>query len=139
MSGSQIEFHVPSLDLTIRATLLADENPDTVATVRSQLPLRSILGHAVIAGSAVLIPARPLHRGGTYMKPRELGTVYHYLPGQAIFLTYGPIAESALVNKFAEVRPEDFGALARLGVHVHEKTILSPVHHVIEIVVREVD
>ncbi|QWA11869.1 DUF3830 family protein [Sodalis ligni] len=136
-SKDTLEFHVPELELTFRAKLLTDDNPDVVRQVLAQLPLHSMLGHVVISGEAVWMPTRIVHLGRSNMVPRSPGAVYLYAPGQSICLTYGRITESAKVNKFGEVFAEDLPALQRLGAHVWEHTVAQPRRNTVEIIVRK--
>ncbi len=136
MPSDVIQFDAPSIDLSFRARLLAQDNPDVVEQVLAQLPLKSVLGHVVISGEAVWMPTRIIHLGRNNMVPRHPGAVYLYAPGQTICLTYGKITESATVNKFAEVFEEDLPKLQALGAHVYEQTVAQPRRSVVEINVR---
>ncbi|MBX3540436.1 MAG: DUF3830 family protein [Chelatococcus sp.] len=137
MSSSEIlEFDAPSVGLSFRAKLLAEENPDVVAQVLAQLPLKSVLGHVVISGEAIWMPTRIVHLGRNNMVQRHPGAVYLYAPGQSICLTYGKITESANVNKFAEVFGEDLPKLQQLGTQVYEQTVTQPRRNIVEINVR---
>ncbi|CAH1660904.1 MULTISPECIES: DUF3830 family protein [unclassified Chelatococcus] len=137
MSSSEIlEFDAPSVGLSFRAKLLAEENPDVVAQVLAQLPLKSALGHVVISGEAIWMPTRIVHLGRNNMVQRHPGAVYLYAPGQSICLTYGKITESANVNKFAEVFGEDLPKLQQLGTQVYEQTVTQPRRNIVEINVR---
>ncbi|CAH1651420.1 conserved hypothetical protein [Hyphomicrobiales bacterium] len=137
MSSSEIlEFNAPSVGLSFRAKLLAEDNPDVVAQVLAQLPLKSVLGHVVISGEAIWMPTRIVHLGRNNMVQRHPGAVYLYAPGQSICLTYGKITESATVNKFAEVFDEDLPKLQQLGTQVYEQTVTQPRRNIVEINVR---
>lgn len=137
MSSSEIlEFDAPSVGLSFRARLLAEENPDVVAQVLAQLPLKSVLGHVVVSGEAIWMPTRIVHLGRNNMVQRHPGAVYLYAPGQSICLTYGKITESATVNKFAEVFGEDLPKLHGLGTQVYEQTVAQPRRNIVEINVR---
>ncbi|MBS7700105.1 MULTISPECIES: DUF3830 family protein [unclassified Chelatococcus] len=137
MSSSEIlEFDAPSVGLSFRARLLVEENPDVVAQVLTQLPLKSVLGHVVISGEAIWMPTRIVHLGRNNMVQRHPGAVYLYAPGQSICLTYGKITESANVNKFAEVFEEDLAKLQQLGTEVYEQTVTQPRRNIVEINVR---
>lgn len=131
-----LEFHVPALDLTIRAELLAKDNPDVVEQVLRQLPLDSTLGHVVISGEAIWLPTRIVHLGRTNMVQRSAGAVYLYAPGQTICLTYGAITESAKVNKFGQVVDDDLPSLRRLGEHVWDQTVRQPRKCLVNVSVR---
>ncbi|MBS7705070.1 DUF3830 family protein [Chelatococcus asaccharovorans] len=137
MSSSAIlQFDAPSVGLSFRARLLAEENPDVVAQVLAQLPLKSVLGHVVVSGEAIWMPTRIVHLGRNNMVQRHPGAVYLYAPGQSICLTYGKITESANVNKFAEVFGEDLPKLHELGTQVYEQTVAQPRRNIVEINVR---
>ncbi|CAH1652252.1 DUF3830 family protein [Chelatococcus asaccharovorans] len=137
MSSSAIlQFDAPSVGLSFRARLLAEENPDVVAQVLAQLPLKSVLGHVVVSGEAIWMPTRIVHLGRNNMVQRHPGAVYLYAPGQSICLTYGKITESANVNKFAEVFGEDLPKLHALGTQVYEQTVAQPRRNIVEINVR---
>ncbi|WP_102961441.1 DUF3830 family protein [Mangrovicella endophytica] len=137
MSSSEtLEFHAPGAGLSFRAKLLTQDNPDVVAQVLAQLPLKSVLGHVVISGEAIWMPTRIVHLGRSNMVERHPGAVYLYAPGQTICLTYGLITESAKVNKFAEVLEEDLSVLQQLGALVYEQTVAQPRRSVVEIDVR---
>ncbi len=137
MSSSDIlQFEAPEAGASFRARLLGKDNPDVVAQVLAQLPLKSVLGHVVISGEAIWMPTRIVHLGRNNMVPRHPGAVYLYAPGQSICLTYGKITESASVNKFAEVFEEDLPKLQALGALVYEQTVAQPRRNVVEINVR---
>jgi len=135
---NMLEFQVPDLDITFRAKLLTEDNPDVVEQVLAQLPLSSVLGHVVVSGEAIWMPTRIVHLGRTNMVQRHPGAVYLYAPGQTICLTYGRITESATVNKFAEVLEEDLPLLAKVGAYVWENTVAQPRRKVVEINVKRV-
>ncbi|MCP3461043.1 DUF3830 family protein [Bradyrhizobium sp. CCGUVB23] len=135
-SPETLEFRAPSVDLSFRARLLADENPDVVQQVLAQLPLQSVLGHVVVSGEAIWMPTRIVHLGRSNMVVRHPGAVYLYAPGQTICLTYGRITESAKVNKFGEVFESDLPILQKLGELVYEQTVAQPRRNIVEINVR---
>ncbi|OAA64759.1 Cyclophilin-like protein [Cordyceps fumosorosea ARSEF 2679] len=130
-----IQFHVPEVGLSFRATLLVDENPDVVQNLQAQLPLESVLGHVVIAGETFWTPTRIVHLGRNNMVQRHQGAVYLNAPGQSICLTYGKITESATINKFAEVFQEDLLVLERIGKLVYEQTVAQPRHKILKVVI----
>jgi hypothetical protein len=135
-SPETLEFHAPSVNLSFRARLLVDENPDVVQQVLAQLPLQSVLGHVVVSGEAIWMPTRIVHLGRSNMVVRHPGAVYLYAPGQTICLTYGRITESAKVNKFGEVLESDLPILQKLGEIVYEQTVAQPRRNIVEINVR---
>lgn len=137
-SKQYLEFHAPGPDVTFRAELLTDDNPDVVAIVRRQLPLESVLGHVVVSGQAIWLPTPIVHLGRSNMVPRSPGAVYLYAPGQTICLTYGSITESAKVNKFGQVLEKDLPTLFALGEHVWEQTVAQPRKNIVNITVRSV-
>jgi len=136
MSTETLLFDAPSVELSFRAKLLRQDNPDVVDQVLAQLPLKSVLGHVVISGEAIWMPTRIVHLGRSNMVQRHPGAVYLYAPGQTICLTYGKITESATVNKFAEVFEEDLPLLQKLGGLVYEQTVAQPQRNIVEINVR---
>lgn len=136
MSTETLLFDAPSVELSFRAKLLSQDNPDVVEQVLAQLPLKSVLGHVVISGEAIWMPTRIVHLGRSNMVQRHPGAVYLYAPGQTICLTYGKITESATVNKFAEVFEEDLPLLQKLGGLVYEQTVAQPQRNIVEINVR---
>jgi hypothetical protein len=133
-----LEFDSPDAGLTFRARLLLDENPDVIAQVLAQLPLRSVLGHVVVSGEGIWLPTRIVHLGRNNMIQRTPGSVYLYAPGQSICLTYGEITESATVNKFGQVLDDDLPTLRRLGEHVYQQTVAQPCRSVVKINLRSV-
>lgn len=138
MSTETLLFDAPGVELSFRAKLLRQDNPDVVEQVLAQLPLKSVLGHVVISGEAIWMPTRIVHLGRSNMVQRHPGAVYLYAPGQTICLTYGKITESATVNKFAEVFEEDLPILQKLGGFVYEQTVAQPQRNIVEINVRRV-
>jgi hypothetical protein len=132
-SSELLEFHAPDVDIRLRVRLLAEENPNVVAAVLDQLPVRSMLGHVVISGEAIWLPTRIVHLTGSNMVKRSPGAVYLYAPGQSICLTYGSITESALVNKFGELLEDDLPKLRRLGELVWERTVTQPRRSIVNI------
>lgn len=136
MSSNVIIFDAPGVDLSFRARLLPQDNPDVAEQILAQLPLKSVLGHVVVSGQSFWLPTRIVHLGRNNMVPRKLGSVYLYAPGQTICLCYGKITESANINQFAEVFEEDIPKLQALGAHVYEETVANPRRSVVEINVR---
>jgi hypothetical protein len=134
-SPNKLKVTAPSVDLTYRVRLLENDNPDVVALVLGQLPIRSMLGHVVISGEAIWLPTRIVHIGRNNMVERTPGAVYFYAPGQTICMTYGKITESAKVNKFGEVFEEDLPKLQELGRIVWERTVAQPRRSTVEIVI----
>ncbi|PKX96254.1 mikimopine synthase [Aspergillus novofumigatus IBT 16806] len=132
-SSASITFHLPGPGFSFRAKLLVDENPDVVEQVLAQLPLKSVLGHVVIAGETFWTPTRIVHLGRNYMVQRHLGAVYLNAPGQSICITYGKITESAKINKFAEVFEEDLPKLEEIGRLVYQQTVALPRHTLMEV------
>ena len=133
-----LEFDSPDAGLKFRARLLLDENPDVIAQVLAQLPLRSVLGHVVVSGEGIWLPTRIVHLGRNNMIQRTPGSVYLYAPGQSMCLTYGEITESATVNKFGQVLDDDLPTLRRLGEHVYQQTVAQPRRSVVKINLRSV-
>ena len=133
-----LEFDSPDAGLKFRARLLLDENPDVIAQVLAQLPLRSVLGHVVVSGEGIWLPTRIVHLGRNNMIQRTPGSVYLYAPGQSMCLTYGEITESATVNKFGQVLDDDLPTLRRLGEHVYQQTVAQAFRSIVKINLRSV-
>ena len=133
-----LEFDSPDAGLKFRARLLLDENPDVIAQVLAQLPLRSVLGHVVVSGEGIWLPTRIVHLGRNNMIQRTPGSVYLYAPGQSMCLTYGEITESATVNKFGQVLDDDLPTLRRLGEHVYQQTVSQACRSIVKINLRSV-
>jgi hypothetical protein len=133
-----LEFDSPDAGLKFRARLLLDENPDVIAQVLAQLPLRSVLGHVVVSGEGIWLPTRIVHLGRNNMIQRTPGSVYLYAPGQSMCLTYGEITESATVNKFGQVLDDDLPTLRRLGEHVYQQTVAQACRSIVKINLRSV-
>lgn len=131
-----LEFSAPGAGLSFKVELLTQDNPDVIAQVMKQLPLRSVLGHVVVSGEAIWTPTRIVHLGRSNMVPRSPGAVYLYAPGQSICMTYGRITESAKVNKFGQVRESDLDTLRKLGEFVWQNTVALPRRSIVEINVR---
>ncbi len=131
-----LEFSAPGAGLAFKVELLTQDNPDVVAQVMKQLPLRSVLGHVVVSGEAIWTPTRIVHLGRSNMVQRSPGAVYLYAPGQSICMTYGRITESAKVNKFGQVRESDLDTLRKLGEFVWQNTVALPRRSIVEINVR---
>ncbi len=131
-----LEFSAPGAGLSFKVELLTQDNPDVVAQVMKQLPLRSVLGHVVVSGEAIWTPTRIVHLGRSNMVQRSPGAVYLYAPGQSICMTYGRITESAKVNKFGQVRESDLDTLRKLGEFVWQNTVALPRRSIVEINVR---
>lgn len=131
-----LEFDSPDAGLTFRVRLLLDENPDVIAQVLAQLPLRSVLGHVVVSGEGIWMPTRIVHLGRSNMTQRTPGSVYLYAPGQTICLTYGSITESATVNKFGQVLDDGLPTLRRLGEHVWQQTVANARRSLVRIILR---
>ncbi|RAH50405.1 uncharacterized protein BO95DRAFT_500889 [Aspergillus brunneoviolaceus CBS 621.78] len=126
-------FHCPEAALSIRAKLLAADNPDVAAQLVAHLPLQSTLGHVVISGEAFWLPTRIVHLGRDHLVPRHPGAVYLNAVGGSLCLTYGRVTESAPVNKVADVEAADLPALVQLGRLVYEQTVASARHSLLTI------
>lgn len=121
-----LRLTVPGIDLSVAIELLPEQNPATCEAVRDILPLESIVGHVVVSGGGLWIPTRLSYLGERASVQRRPGSVYFYPPMQSICITYGAVSESAYVNEFARVREEDLEALAVIGKHVWDTTIIDP-------------
>ncbi len=130
--SGEIRFQIPGPDLSFRAKLLTDENPDVVQQVLAQLPLQSLVGHVVVSGQVIWIPTRIVHIGHSHMVQRHPGAVYFDAPRQTICLIYGRTTESGEVNKFGEVIGSDLPILQKLGEFVYEQTITHPHRNILE-------
>jgi hypothetical protein len=131
-----LTIEAPDLKLSFRATLMSDANPDVVAAVLPQLPLRSVLGHVVVSGETIWTPTRIVHLGQNNMVPRKLGSVYLYAPGQTICMCYGRITESANINQFAQVVESDLPVLQALGAAVWNRTVAQPRREIVNVTIR---
>lgn len=136
MSTAVLVCEVPSAKLSFRVRLLCNENPDVVEKVLAQLPMQSMLGHTVVSGEGFWIPTPAVYTGPGNMVKRHPGAVYFHSPAQSICITYGDTAESAKVNKFAEVLEEDLGTLKEVGKLVYNKTVAQVRHELVEVSVR---
>ena len=125
MEKTMLTLTWPTLGLCVRAAMLEEENPEVCRKMREKLPFESMMGHAVVSGETMWFPTRVIHSGPNYMVPRQIGDLYFFTSGQSVCITYGVITESAKVNKFAAVLPEDIPTLQQAGRLVYEKTINS--------------
>ena len=136
MSHDFLTIEAPDLELSFRATLMADANPDVVAAVLAHLPLSSVFGHVVVSGETIWAPTRIVHLGRNNMVPRKLGSVYLYAPGQTICMCYGRITESANINQFAQVVDSDLPTLQTLGAAVWSKSVAQPCREIVNVTIR---
>jgi len=123
-----IKIQWPTLDRSVRAALMLDENPHIAEKVLAQLPMDSMMGHVVISGETMWFPTKILHLGPNQMVKRAIGDLYFFGSGQSVCMTYGTITESAKVNKFGEVLAEDIPILQSVGREVLQRTIYNA-HH----------
>ncbi|KNG90865.1 hypothetical protein ANOM_000946 [Aspergillus nomiae NRRL 13137] len=121
-----ITFNIPDTGFSFRVRLLVEQNPDVAQQVISQLPLKSVLGHVVIAGETFWTPCRIVHLGDNNMVQRHRGAVFLNSLGQSICLIYGRITESAKINKFGEVLEEDLHKLEPIGKLIYQQTVAQP-------------
>ena len=135
-SGNGIGFHVPRYGFTVRAKWL-ERNARLVDVIRAALPTRCIYSHVVVSGQTIGAVTRIRYGGPGVMVPRVFGSVFFYQPSQKINLCYGEITESATVNQFAEVIPEDLDILRELGGRVWADTVANPVRHNVEVDIQE--
>lgn len=121
-----LEFHWPELGITVGARMWFDINPPIAEKVWNALPIKSLTGHAVVAGDGIWVATRIVHLGPTRMVKRARGDVYFFATGQSICLTYGSaITESAKVNKFGQVLEDDLDALHKVGRYVWDTTVAA--------------
>lgn len=121
-----IEFHWPDLETTIGARMWFDVNLSIAEKVWNALPIKSLTGHAVVAGDGIWLATRIVHLGPNRMVKRARGDVYFFATGQSICLTYGSaITESAKVNKFGQVLDDDLEGLGKVGRYVWDTTVAS--------------
>lgn len=137
MDSKMLHFDVPEHGVSLRARLLTDRNPALVAKVLAELPLETVLHHVLFSGRAIYMPTRIIDSATGNMVTRRLGDVYLYQPSAQICITYNDkTPESAPVNKFAEIHPDDLPALIRLGELVHDHTVARAQRKVIRLGVR---
>ncbi|MFC5394009.1 hypothetical protein [Bosea vestrisii] len=137
MDAETLRFDVPEYSVSLRARLLTDRNPALVEKVLAELPLETVLHHVLFSGRAIYMPTRIIDSEPGNMVMRRLGDVYLYQPSAQICITYNDkTPESAPVNKFAEIHPDDLPALIRLGELVRDHTVARAQRKVIKIVVR---
>jgi hypothetical protein len=135
-SGNGISFYMPRYDFAVKARWL-ERNPRLVEVLKGALPNEAIFSHVVVSGQTVGAVTRIRYDGPGVMVPRVFGSVFFYQPSQKINLCYGEITESATVNQFAEVIPEDLDALRELGSRVWSDTVANPVRHVVQVTIQE--
>ncbi|RWJ32014.1 hypothetical protein [Mesorhizobium sp.] len=135
-SGNGIGFHVPRYDFTVRAKWL-ERNARLIDVIRASLPTRCLYSHVVVSGQTIGAVTRIRYDGPGVMVPRVFGSVFFYQPSQKINLCYGEITESATVNQFAEVVPEDLDTLRTLGGRVWADTVANPVRYNVEVEIQE--
>lgn len=128
MSNEQrrLRLRLPEPGLEVRIDLHETLNPATCELVWESMPLESIVGHVVVSGGGLWIPTRAIHLGPRAALRRTRGSVYFYPPMQSICITYGDVSESAYVNEFARVCPDDLGILSNIGKYVWDRTIIEP-------------
>lgn len=137
MNRDTIHFSVPQYDISLRARLLSDRNPDLVNKVLAELPFETVLHHVLFSGRAIYMPTRIIDSGEGNMVTRRLGDVYLYQPSAQICITYNDkTPESAPVNKFAEIEADDLPELIRLGELVRDHTVTRAQRKVIKIAIQ---
>ncbi|RWX35228.1 hypothetical protein [Rhizobium leguminosarum] len=135
-NGNGISFHMPRYDFAVKARWL-ESNPRIIETLKAAFPTKALFSHVVVSGQTVGAVTRIRYDGPGVMVPRVFGSVFFYQPSQKINLCYGEITESATVNQFAEVIPEDLDALRELGSRVWSDTVANPVRHIVEVNIQE--
>jgi hypothetical protein len=135
-SGNGISFYMPRYDFAVKARWL-ERNAPLIEVIQTALPARALYSHVVVSGQTIGAVTRIRYDGPGVMVPRVFGSVFFYQPSQKINLCYGEITESATVNQFAEVVPEDLDALRELGSRVWSETVANPVRHVVEVNIQE--
>jgi hypothetical protein len=135
-ASNGISFYIPRYDFAVKARWL-ERNSRLIDVIRVALPTRCIYSHVVVSGQTVGAVTRIRYDGPGLMVARVFGSVFFYQPSQKINLCYGEITESATVNQFAEVIPQDLDALRDLGGRVWGDTVANPVRHVVEVNIQE--
>ncbi|KAG0017123.1 hypothetical protein BGZ82_000839 [Podila clonocystis] len=133
--GPALLFSVENTTLTFRAALLPDQNPRVVKLITAELPIENFLTNTVVAGETLQMGTKILSLGGGNMVKREAGLVYFYAPGSQINVCYGEVTETAKVNKFAQVYPEDLNQLRAIGALVQEQTMATADRTIVRITV----
>lgn len=119
---TRLVFSVVGTQLTFRASL-TDDNPVVLGLVRNALPLKSVLGHVVVAGETFWMPTRIISLRSGNMVNREVGSVYLHSAGTTICVCYGQITETAKVNTFGRVLEEDLDNLKAVGRLIYQQTV----------------
>lgn len=135
-ASNGISFYIPRYDFAVKAQWL-ERNSRLIDVIRAALPMRCIYSHVVVSGQTVGAVTRIRYDGPGLMVARVFGSVFFYQPSQKINLCYGEITESATVNQFAEVIPQDLDVLRDLGARVWGDTVANPVQHVVEVNIQE--
>lgn len=81
------------------------------ALYRSISHLENFLTDTVVAGGTLQMGTKAILLEDGSMVERVLGVVYFYSPGCQIKVCYREVTETAKVNKFAQVYPEDLDNL----------------------------
>lgn len=136
LSSKGISFFMPRYDFAVRAHWL-ERNARLADVIRAALPARCVLSHVVVSGQTCGAVTRIRYDGPGVMVPRVFGSVFFYQPSQKINLCYGEITESATVNQFAQVIPEDLDKLRDLGARVWGDTVANPIRHNVEVKIQE--
>jgi hypothetical protein len=131
-SDNGIIFTMPRYNFAVRARWL-ERNAQLIPVLKAAFPTEAIFSHVVVSGQTVGAVTRIRYDGRGVMVPRVFGSVFFYQPSQKINLCYGDITESATVNQFAEVIPEDLDALRDLGGRVWADTVANPVRNVVQV------
>lgn len=126
-------FTIDNTTLFFRAALLPNENPSVVKLITENLPIENFLTNTVVAGDTLQMGTKILSLGPSNMIQRKAGVVYFYAPGAQINICYGEVTETATVNKFAQVYPDDLEHLRAIGQLVKEQTMATAQRTIVRI------
>lgn len=128
-------FSVENTELSFRAKLLEDKNPQLVSLVMASLPIKTFAGHVVVAGETLWMPTQIVSLTHDNMVKREPGQVYFYGAGTQFNICYGEVTEKNPVNHFAQIYEEDMEKLRSVGKLACEETFTKGVPKVLRITV----
>ncbi len=107
------------LGVQVRAQLLEDSNPVVCDAFARSLPSKSVLSHAVVAGSQMYWPYRllvdPRDCNSENMAAQPPGRINIELDFQYLSLNYGPMTEAVPAVAIAQIVEEDLPKLSPIG------------------------
>jgi hypothetical protein len=128
--GPTIRLTWQPLNVSVRATLAAEQNPELCQELLAALPLTVLQDHAVVAGESMFAWTPLVSTATVAVRERicdaPVGRMrYQFATGQKVVVAYGQTRETAAAPVLGQVHADDVPLLPEVGRRVAESTFRS--------------